>query len=998
MVEELVAELGTSAGQPPPGFEAAPETHDGAVAHDPQAEEAQDPVQSYGSTWKSEEAAEEQEQSWSSWKQEGAAEDQQHSWSSWQQDDSWGESSWKQEETWKEEGDGQTDAWKQEEVVEAASSKPSLVELNSQSDNNDLENGGIRVDDLFSFEYMFLSRAVGAASGAWVEANDIPSKSGGCRPGKIFTISEDAGSSEQRQAVQKYAQLAMAAKKGWIAAERASVDDPDLSIIAVPEDARDSLVGPSGLPLVELSEQKSVCVFAINDGNSAPPVVEMKPPEPWLALESKVEVLSKGDVRFTKWIPGTVSKIVSHTMVSVKPDRGGAPLLVEYRGHASLRPHFAEAEAVEAYTESDWVAASFVAWSDNNVKVKLEDETEVDLAADYVRKPAAPEQESSTEATLPKVPIRLAIFGTQRCRIEATLSILATAECLSPGFFETHPPPLPPALGSDVPAQDDETWVTATLEIPGKPDAARKNLDRIQKASGQKALVEVGGSTARIIGPPVACRLISQLVRLSAVAERSQVRSEEAPQGIEIFMEKVPMPGDLAPFISGKQRNRLNEIEDEDEVVIFFMSYPEPEKTDPMPEQTAPEQGEAPASPDDFSDHISQSVADFLKPEGGYEAASKPEDKPEEEKPEEESGEIKAEEDPEKPKMDILIFSIDARSRVRARLKLARAVESKEPGYVLGSDPEACMCSEQGAGTDIIDFAEDVAWLSGKQGKTKKKIAAASDCCIEFINQFGYLAGTSAERARAKQYFEWFLLKKPDNQKDLVMSAGELDARDDVTIALLSTEEKNSITKELGDIEEETRTFMMFNHKPDVEYFVPGEVITWTRGERTFYVEIKDSPAGEELSFSCKLLSENPWVDEEAGSKVQLLIFGADANCRAAAEAKVREVLEQKNAPAWGEEAADDTWGKNDEWSGGDEKWGTTNSSGDGQWGNKDTAGDAQWGKKDTASDGRWSKKDSWSNNANSWSEEATSWDNKWDKQEDDKWKDSGSKWSSGGW
>lgn len=764
-------------------------------------------------------------------------------------------------------------------VVPVPEPKESIVDVNARSSNDNLENGGIRVDDPSSFQYRVLSGAVGNAAGAWLKVNDIPSKTGRRIRGSIFTLSEGSGSPEQCKRAQKYARLALASERGWTKIDPVADDDQDLSIMAVPEAARDSVLGRSGATFLDLSKQKSVCIFAINDGNAAPPVHIAQAPLPWLAVGQKVEVLKKGDVRCTRWVPATVARVESQSKVCVQLDSLGIEQLVDWYGN--LRPHLEASAMVESYLEtppaeilgegvdgtSEWTPTIFISWAaSGGANVRRLDGTEVEVEAGNVRLPGLNEEApTNREEETPRAPIRLAIFGEQRGRVESVLSIMSTVELLTPGFFASNPPPLPPALEGVLARQEEkeEAWFSTSVELAGGADATRRHLDQIQKACDWRVVAEVCGSIAHVVGPPTACRLAEALVRLAAVAERSEIAAEHAPQDLlascDLYVEKIPVPGDLVPFVAGKQRGRLKEIEAVENVIIFFWRHPLPKEV----------------------------------PAEGTEGAAA---------------------DGSAAKVDIMILGIDARSRTRARLPLIRTVEAKAPGHVLDTDPQPYTCLEDVVATDILEFAEDsMGWLSGKQGANRRRIAAASGCVLEYFTHYAYLAGTGAERARARQYLAWLLVQRPDargaGEREIPLPASEVDGRDDVTVVMLTPDEKTSIVKELGNFEDETKTFMVFRRKPDVDFFAAGEKITFTRGGRSFFIEIQEAPTGEDMSFRCKLLLEDPWIDEEEASKVPLMIFGADAYQRAAGEQKIREYLARQEAwePAWGEEAPADS-------------------------------------------------------------------------------------------
>merc|ERR1719421_52218 len=90
------------------------------------------------------------------------------------------------------------------------------------------------------------------------------------------------------------------------------------------------------------------------------------------------------------------------------------------------------------------------------------------------------------------------------------------------------------------------------------------------------------------------------------------------------------------------------------------------------------------------------------------------------------------------------------RERRGAELKVMAAIEMKQPGYFTERDSQRPLQDPQeGFATDRMSIQEDdYSYALGKGGATRKKIARASGCIIEYIGRFAYLSGLKVERKR----------------------------------------------------------------------------------------------------------------------------------------------------------------------------------------------------------------------------------------------------------
>merc|ERR1719343_1963854 len=102
----------------------------------------------------------------------------------------------------------------------------------------------------------------------------------------------------------------------------------------------------------------------------------------------------------------------------------------------------------------------------------------------------------------------------------------------------------------------------------------------------------------------------------------------------------------------------------------------------------------------------------------------------------------------------------DTRPRRGAELKVMSSVEEKAPGHFTRGVREK-ISDEKGFGTDRIVFKDDeLSYALGKQGTTRKKLALASGCILQYVGHVCFMAGTKKERRRCKEFIEWLLAQR----------------------------------------------------------------------------------------------------------------------------------------------------------------------------------------------------------------------------------------------
>jgi len=149
----------------------------------------------------------------------------------------------------------------------------------------------------------------------------------------------------------------------------------------------------------------------------------------------------------------------------------------------------------------------------------------------------------------------------------------------------------------------------------------------------------------------------------------------------------------------------------------------------------------------------------------------------------------------------------EKRCRRGAELKVMSSVEEKAPGYFTRGVREK-VSDEKGFGTDRIIFKDDeLSYALGKQGTTRKKLALASGCILQYVGHVAFMAGTLKERRRCKEFIEWLL-----QQRRGQVTVNDVSKRDDCAEVHVPENCKGWVTgnrgSELRRVEQETGTYM----------------------------------------------------------------------------------------------------------------------------------------------------------------------------------------------
>jgi len=178
------------------------------------------------------------------------------------------------------------------------------------------------------------------------------------------------------------------------------------------------------------------------------------------------------------------------------------------------------------------------------------------------------------------------------------------------------------------------------------------------------------------------------------------------------------------------------------------------------------------------------------------------------------------------------------RSRRGAELKVMAAIEMKQAGHFTNRDARSPMVDPQDAfATDRMPIAEDdYSYALGKGGSTRKKIARASNCIIEYIGRHAYLSGSRPERRRAREYLGWLFLQRVGPVEV------DYDRREDVTILPVPKDCVGFVTGHKGTslraVEDTTGTFCFIEGGRDDPYRDPKPLLIFGAPEARKQAEV----------------------------------------------------------------------------------------------------------------------------------------------------------------
>ncbi|KAF8822025.1 domain K- type Rna binding proteins family protein [Cardiosporidium cionae] len=157
----------------------------------------------------------------------------------------------------------------------------------------------------------------------------------------------------------------------------------------------------------------------------------------------------------------------------------------------------------------------------------------------------------------------------------------------------------------------------------------------------------------------------------------------------------------------------------------------------------------------------------------------------------------------------LLIFGT-MRSRRGAELKIMSAVEQKCPGFFTSSIETEVENKEEGFATDIVFISsDDFSYSLGKEGRTRKKLARASGCILEYVGRIAFISGILEERQRVRDYLNWLI-----QQRTITVDV-DISGRTDVSTVDIRLDCVAYVTGKQGqglrDTEDRTGTFCFFD-------------------------------------------------------------------------------------------------------------------------------------------------------------------------------------------
>mmetsp|Transcript_51990 Transcript_51990/g.137586 ORF Transcript_51990/g.137586 Transcript_51990/m.137586 type:complete len:898 (-) Transcript_51990:304-2997(-) len=157
------------------------------------------------------------------------------------------------------------------------------------------------------------------------------------------------------------------------------------------------------------------------------------------------------------------------------------------------------------------------------------------------------------------------------------------------------------------------------------------------------------------------------------------------------------------------------------------------------------------------------------------------------------------------------------RGRLAAQLKIMTALETKHPGqYTKERTAQPTLSEDEGLAVDSFPIKEqDYSYALGQNGTTRKKIARASECIVEYVGNVAFFGGTKIQRSRAREYLGWLLQQKSGPVHV------DFTAREDCSCVMVDNDAVGYVTGHKGSslhaIEDETGTFCLIEGELDCD-------------------------------------------------------------------------------------------------------------------------------------------------------------------------------------
>jgi len=452
-----------------------------------------------------------------------------------------------------------------------------------------------------------------------------------------------------------------------------------------------------------------------------------------------------------------------------------------------------------------WFEAVILRVDDKTVKVKWTYDEDVPPS----------EVDRANVKTRPKLATdRLYIAGPARGRMELELRVLAIIESKVPGFVSSRPPASDegPDVGMSVlPLLNDGEFKGKVI---GKGGSVRQKIVKTCRS-----FLDYIGNYAFVVGTQQERVYTAKLLEL--VQKSSNGAVEGVPTELEAICSRMTVPQEATFMVTGKQRATMNQTEEDTGTLMFW----------------APASAAAPAKAKGGVDLAIGKVVEGCFKDRWFEATileiSKGDDGADKVKvrwhydesemsvlPAADIREVsngKAVEpaprgDVEDPRT-LVIFGLE-RPRKSAELKVMATIEQKCPGTYKAFEPPAATDS---LGHEVLRLDPQEAQRCAE--KRRRAAATAANCLMEQVGEAVHLAGTSAERARAREYIQWLAMASPT-----VPEAASREDVDEFTVP--ANKRANLVELAMAPIELDTQTLAFFEggvaSNSDARLFVCG--------------------------------------------------------------------------------------------------------------------------------------------------------------------------------
>ena len=164
----------------------------------------------------------------------------------------------------------------------------------------------------------------------------------------------------------------------------------------------------------------------------------------------------------------------------------------------------------------------------------------------------------------------------------------------------------------------------------------------------------------------------------------------------------------------------------------------------------------------------------------------------------------------------VLAIFGDEAGRRSAEIKVMATVDIKDKKWFAASFAPHSDPEDAPWGLDVVDLADNLSYALGQQGKTRKKLARAAGCILEYIGSCAVIAGPPDARKRGRDYLGWLIAQKAGP-----ISVPDIEGRDDVivvsipkgNVAYVAGRNSNSLRR----VENDTGTFCFIDAEPDPE-------------------------------------------------------------------------------------------------------------------------------------------------------------------------------------